>query len=42
MFMAAIVLPSDCLLEKATNLNRDVKYLTFTWYDEHNGAVRGV
>jgi hypothetical protein len=42
MFMATMVLPSGCLLREATNINRDVKYLTYIWHDEHNGAVRRV
>jgi hypothetical protein len=42
VFMATKVLPSDCLLREATNINRDVKYLSFIWHDKYNGAVKGV
>jgi hypothetical protein len=42
MFMATVVLPSDCLKREATKINRDVKYLRFKWHDKHIGAMREV
>jgi len=42
LFMAIIVLPSDCLKKEATKINGDVKNLRFKWHNKHIGAVRGV